>query len=217
MSFLRGLATFILSFLFASTILLAITSYNIGALIQKDSIKNFIKTKSNEVINQQCQENCNQYVDLRAECTQACSTEMTLEAEASINKAVDDIYQQKFFELVSLNEISLMLAQYLLFLIIGIFSGILILVVSKTPFLTLGKNFISISISLFISSVTPQFMLASINLPFDLGKSIKDYFFSGFNQLAYFGIAFLAAGIALIAVNYFLEKRKNKEVNKSKK
>jgi hypothetical protein len=221
MSFARSLATFILSFLFVSSILFAITSYNIGNLVQKVSIKIFIKSQSTNFIDQQCEENCKDYPDYKDLCIQQCLAEATNQTESGISKAVDEIYEQKFFDLATLEDISSLLTHYLLFLIIGIVCSILIFVASKTPFQTLGKGFISISISLFISSVTPQFMLASINLPFDLGKAIKDYFFTGFNQLIYYGIAFLIVGIILIIVNYLLAKRKEptkkKDEDKSKK
>jgi len=210
----RSLAIFVLSFLFVSFILFAITSYNIGKLIQKESMKNFIKAQSMSVINQQCEEECKNYPDYKDLCIEQCLKETTNQTEAGINKAIDDIYKQKLADLTTLEELSSFLSHYILFLIIGIVCGILMFVASKTPFQTLGKGFISISISLFISSVTPQFIMASINLPFDLGKAIKDYFFSSFNQLMYYGIAFLIVGIILIIINHLLERRKNKEPGK---
>jgi len=183
--------------------------------VQKASIKNFIKTQSTNYIDQQCQEKCDVYSDYKDMCISQCKLEVANQTESSINKAIDEIYQQKIANLVTLNELSSFLTHYILFLIIGIVCGILAFIASKTPFQTLGKGFISIAISLFISSVTPQFVIASISLPFDLGTAIKDYFFSGFNQLIYYGIAFLAVGIILIIVNYLLEKRKNaKETGK---
>jgi len=165
-------------------------------------------------IDQQCQEKCNEYPDYKDLCISQCKLEVANQTESSINKAIDEIYQQKIANLVTLNELSSFLTHYILFLIIGIVCGILAFIASKTPFQTLGKGFISIAISLFISSVTPQFIIASISLPFDLGTAIKDYFFSGFSQLMYYGIAFLAVGIILIVVNYLLDKRKNKEPGK---
>lgn len=207
MPFLRSLTVFILSLIFTFSIFIAITSYNIGNLIQKESIKNFIKSESTKYLNQECQNQCSQYEDYKDACIQLCLTELINQTEISVNKVVDDIYQQKFFDM-TLDEVSLFLSQYILFAIIGIFSGILILIASKTPFLSLGKNIISVSISLFISSIAPQFMLASINLPFNLGKSIKDYFFPSFNQLIYYGIILLIIGIILVIVNYVIKKKK---------
>lgn len=222
MPFLRSLATFILSFLFATSILMAITSYNIGNLIQKESIKNFIKSESLKYVSQQCENQCDQYPEYKELCVQRCLAETTNQTEVGVNKAVDDIYQQKLLDMVSLDEASSLLSQYLLFLVIGVICGVLIFFASKAPFKTLGKDFISISISLFISSIIPQFIIASVNLPFDLGQAIKDYLSPSFSQLMSYGIAFLVAGIVLIIINYLLERRKEtkekrKVENKRKK
>ena len=210
MSFLRSLAVFFLSLIFTSSVLLTISSYNIGNLVQKNSIKNFIRTESSKYINQECDSRCNEALEYKETCVQLCLAEATNQTEASINSAVDSIYQQKFFNAVSLDDLSFFLTQYFLFLIIGIVSGILLTIASQTRFLTLGKNFITISVSLFISSVTPEFIMASINLPFNLGQSIKDYFFPNFSKLTYYGITFLIVGVALIVINYLLERKKNK-------
>jgi hypothetical protein len=207
MSFLRSLAVFIISLIFVSTILMAITAYSIGNLIQKESMKDFIKVESMQFIDQQCQENCNQYTEYKEACIQLCIADLTNQTQTGVDKAVDEIYQKQIFN-TNLEEISFLLSQYILFAVIGIFSGILLLIASKTPLLTLGKDFISIAISLFISSFTPQFMMASVNLPFNLGEAIKDYFSPSFNQLMNYGIIFLIIGIILIIINYLLKKRK---------
>lgn len=217
MSFARSLAVFVLSFVFVSSILLGITSYNIGNLIQKKSIKVFINTESMSFINDQCEENCAPYPEYKDLCIDQCLATLTNETESSVSKTVDDIYQQKLANLVSLDELASLLSRYVLFFVIGIIAGVLAFIASKTPFLTLGKDFVSISISLFISGVTPEFMLASINLPFDLGKAIKEYFSPGFRYLLYYGIIFLAVGIILLIINHFFEKRKRIKEDKSKK
>ena len=192
------------------TVLMAITSYSVGGLVQKSSIKDFIKSESGKFIDQQCQENCKQYPDYKDACIQLCITELTNQTQSSVDKAVNEVYKQKFFG-ISLDEISSLLIQYFLFFIIGIVFGILLLVASKTPFLTLGKNFISIAISLFISSITPQFIIASVNLPFNLGQAIKDYLSPSFNQQMYYGIILLITGIVFVIINYILSKRKMKK------
>lgn len=216
MPFLRSLATFILSTIFVISIFTAITSYTLGNLIQKDSLKDFIKSEiGTEFINKQCQENCNQNTDYKDACIQLCITELSNQTQMSVDKTVDEIYQQKLFN-ITLNEISFFLSQYIVFIIIGIFSGILLLIASKTPFLTLGKDFISISISLFISSVTPQMVIASINLPFNLGQAVRDYLSSGFNQQINYGIILLIIGIILVVINYLLKRIKTTKEKRKK-
>jgi len=214
MPFLRSLAVFLLSLTFVMTVLMAITSYSVGGLVQKSSIKDFIKSESGKFIDQQCQSQCEQYPDYKNTCIQLCTAELTNQTQAGVDKAVDEIYQKQFFN-VTLDELSSLLNQYILFLIIGVISGILLLFASRTPILTLGKDFISVAISLFISSFTPKFIIASVNLPFDLGKAISDYFSPSFNQLLNYGIIFLVIGIVLIIINYLLSRRK-KPITKEK-
>lgn len=217
MSFLRSLTVFILSLIFTASIFTALTSYTIGNLIQKNSLKEFIKSEvSTDFINSQCQDKCSQYTDYKETCIQLCITELTNQTQTSINKAIDEIYQQKFFN-ITLNEISSALSQYILFFVIGTISGILLLIAPKTPLLTLGKNFISISISLFISSITPQLLIISTNLPFNLGEAIRNYFSSGFNRQIQFGIILLVTGIVLTLIDYYIKrKKKSEESNKRK-
>jgi len=224
MPFLRSLATLLLSLLFLMTISMAITSYTIGDLIQKNSIKNFFKTEilGTEFINQQCESRCNEYQDYRGECMSLCLTDLTNQTETGVDRAVDEIYKRQFFNM-NLEQISYFFANYISFAVIGIFVGIVLLIVSTTPFLTLGKNLITIAISLFISSFIPQFTFASINLPLDLGQTFTDYLSSGFNQQMVFGIIFLIAGIILVVINYVIDRRrmtrgtKIKESTKNKK
>jgi hypothetical protein len=196
--------------------MLAITSYNIGALIEKDSMKRFIGSQfSSDFINKQCQSKCDQYQLQRESCIQTCALDLTNQTQVGIDKALNEIYEKKFFNF-SLNDFTSFLSKYLLFAVIGIISGILLLFVSPTPFSTLGKNFVTISISLFISDILPQLMTASVNLPLDLGQSINDYFSSGFNHQLIYGIIFLIAGIVFILINYYLNKRKDKKVKNKK-
>lgn len=208
MSLLRGLTVFILSSIFIIAIFAAITAYTLGTLIQKDSIKVFIKSEVLNTINEQCQTQCNQV--LEASCMQLCLDYLTNQTQSDVDNAVNSIYQQKFFG-ITLDEISTLLFQYVLFFVIGIFTGALLLLASKTPLLTIGKNFIALAISFFISSFTPQFIFASVNLPFDLGEAIKNYLSAGFNQQFQYAIVLLIAGVILIIIGYALSKRKPKD------
>lgn len=210
MSLLRGLAVFILSSIFIFAIFTAITSYTLGSLIQKDSIKAFIKSESLNVIDKQCQDQCSQYADYKDACIQICSNELTNQTQTGVDNAVNTVYQQKFFG-ATLDQISSLLSQYVLFLMIGVFLGALLLVVSQTKLLTFGKNFITLAVSLFISSFTPQFIIAVINLPFNLGEAIKNYLSSGFNQQLQYAIILLIAGVILIIIDYSLDRRKKKK------
>lgn len=207
MSFLRGLSSFLLSFVFVTFILLAITSYNIGSLIQKNSIKNFIASESLKFVDVECEKQCDQYPEYKEECMQACKEDLRNQIEFGVNKAVNEVYQKQFFN-ISLDFLALFLSQYFLFFLLGVLSGILLIFVSKTPFLTFGKNFVSISISLIASSFIPQFITASVNLPFNLGEAISNYFLQGFSQQMNYGIIFLALGVILIISHFLIKKFK---------
>lgn len=217
MPFLRSAASYILSFIFISSILLAITSYDIGNLLQKNYIKSFITSQMGpDFIREQCQNKCEQYQDLRENCTQFCVSDLTNQTQTGIDKALNEIYDKKLFNF-SLNEFTLFLADYPLFFVVGIISGILLLFASLKPLSTLGKDFVSISFSLLITSIIPQFMTASVNLPIDLGQSINNYFSSAFNQLLIYGVIFLTVGLVLILINYALDRRKIKKDQNKKK
>jgi len=212
MPFLRNFIVFILSFIFTTSVLIAITSYNLGGLIQIDSFKNIIKTESVNFIDEECQEKCGHYTDYKEACTSLCQKELNDQIQETANKAIDEIYKTRIFN-ISLEEVFYFISNYILFAFIGIFSGIFLLFASKTPFLTTGKNFIMISFTLFISSATPYLLLASSSLPIDLGKIIKDYFSSGFNQQIQYGFVFLIVGIFLIIINYIINRKKSKKRN----
>jgi hypothetical protein len=210
MSFWRSAASYVLSFIFATAIVLSITSYDIGNTIEKNSIKDFIRFEMGpSFIKEQCQNKCSQYQD-KEECNQFCISDLTNQTQLGIGKTLDEIYDKKLFG-ITLNEFILFLNNYPMFAAIGIVAGILLLFASITPLSTLGKNFVTISVSLFISALIPYFMTASVNLPLDLGGAMGNYFSSGFNQQIVFGIIFIAAGLILILINYALDRRKSKK------
>lgn len=219
MSFLRSLSVFILSLIFTSFIFIAITSNTLGTLIQKESIKVFLGTEGKKFISLQCEEDCKQYSGDQAECLQSCEADITNQTSVVVDKATDEIYQRNFFGF-NLNETSSAASDYFAFLIIGIISGVLLMVASKTPLSTLGKNLISIAISLFILVLVMHSIMVYVNLPLNLGKDFLNYLSPGFDQQIKYGIILLVVGIVLIVINYDINRRKNKinkEPNKSKK
>ena len=213
MSLLRGLAVFILSSIFILSVFMAITAYTLAPLIQKDSITAFFRSASLSVVNDQCQKDCSQYTDYKDTCLQTCPTELTNQTETGVDDAVNSIYQQKFFG-VTLEQMSALLSQYVLLLVIGIVTAVMLLFVSKNPFSTLGKDFATLAASLFISSFTPQFIIASVNLPFNFGDAIKNYFSAGFNQQFQYAVVFMVSGIILIVIDYLLSRRESKTEKK---
>jgi len=206
MSFLRKLATYLLSSLFVMLAFTMVTSYAIGNSIQKENIKIFIKSQlSSELATQQCDSICSNVTEtsLKATCLDECLDRFSNESEEVINKVVDDIYNKKFMN-ISINEAASLLSNFFLFFILTIISGIALFFVSENPLTTLGKNSISISISLFIFGFLPNL----IPLPaIPAVRVMFDYLSSGLSQQIYFGIIFLVIGIVFLIANY-IKKRK---------
>ena len=181
-----------------------------GNLIQKDSIKGFLNIEGTKIIGLECENQCSQSTENITECLQECQTYLSNQTGVLVDKATDEIYQRKFFG-VSLNEVSSTTSNYLIHLIIGIVFGLLLFVASKTPFSTLGKNLISVSISLFILVIFMRTILVIVNLPLNIGKDFIDYLSSGLDQQLIYGIVLLITGIALLIVNYIIKKKAQKK------
>jgi len=207
MSFLRKLATYFISSLFMLLAFTMVTSYTIGNSIQKDNIKIFIKSQlGTELANEPCSGMCDNITEssLKARCLDECLSRFSNESETVINKILDDVYNKKIMNM-SVNELVSVLSNFTLFFILTIISGIALLFVSETPFITLGKNNISISILLFIFGFLPNL----IPLPETPAvRMVFDYLSSGLEQQIYFGIIFLIIGIIFLIANYILKKRK---------
>jgi hypothetical protein len=181
-----------------------------GNLIQKDSVKGFLNIEGTKLIGQQCGEQCGQSVENVTECLQECETHLSNQTGVLVDKATDEIYKRDFFG-IKLDEVSSVVSGYILYLIIGIIFGSLLFITSKTPFSTLGKNLISISISLFILVLFIRTIVIIINAPLDIGKDFIDYLSPGLDQQMIYGIILLIIGIALIVVNHILKKKTQKK------
>lgn len=206
MSFLRSLTVFIISFVFTTFIFIAITSQTMGNLIQKDSVKGFLNIEGTKLIDQQCEEQCSQFTENSTECLQECETYLANQTGVLVDKATDEIYQRNFFG-INLNEVSSTASEYLIYLIIGIISGLSLFIASKTPFSTLGKNMISISVSLFVLVLFMRMIVVIVNVPMDIGKDFIDYLSPGLDQQVKYGIILLIIGIVLLVVNYIIKKK----------
>jgi len=206
MSFLRSLTVFTLSFVFTTFIFVAITSQTMGKLIQKDSVKGFLNTEGTKLMGQQCEEQCSQFTENSTECLQECQTYLSNQTRVLVDKATDEIYQRNFFG-INLNEVSSTVSEYLIYLIIGIISGLSLFIASKNPFSTLGKNMISISISLFVLVLFIRTIVVFVNVPMNIGKDFIDYLSAGLDQQVKYGIILLIVGAILLVVNYIIKKK----------
>jgi len=184
-----------------------VTSYTIGNLIQKDNIKTFIKLQlGSELATEQCNNMCSNVTEtsLKTICLGECIGRFANESGEVVNKAVDEIYSKKFMN-ISIDKAVSLLSSFTLFLILTIISGIALLFISETPLASLGKNCISISVSLLIFGFLPKL----IPLPETPAvRMVFDYLSSGLGKQIYFGIIFLIIGIIFLIANYILKKRK---------
>ncbi|MFH1229147.1 MAG: hypothetical protein V1678_01845 [Candidatus Aenigmatarchaeota archaeon] len=199
MSFSRSLAILILSLIFTSSFFLGISSYTLGDLIQRESIKQFMTDQGMKLAGQQCQHECGNDADYKG-CIGNCTTSLNNQVNSVVGTAIDEIYKQSLFG-TTLNEISYLASQYFIFLIIGTLAGVAMFIISKNPFSTLGKDLITIAISLFISTFSTNLIVGYANLPIDIMKALSDYFAPGFNLQNIFGLVFLAVGIAFLVIN----------------
>ena len=73
MSLLKSVLSYIISALFVLSLYLAITSYTIGNLIQKEKIESFIHSQINEtIIPQTCEDTCN--TQYQQSCEEQCNS-----------------------------------------------------------------------------------------------------------------------------------------------
>lgn len=217
MSVLRSLAVFLISILFTFTVFMTVTSYTLGDLIQKENLKTFIKTELSpsflEQLEQQCEDPCLNFTGEQKQiCMEICISELTnkTDIEGTVNKAVDEIYKKEFFN-ITINDLASLLSQFILFAVLAFISGALILVISEAPLTSLGKNLISVSISLFIAGFLPNLLMVSSNIPVEEVKEVfSGYLAQGLNQQTFFAIIFVVIGIVLIITDYIIKRRKKK-------
>jgi hypothetical protein len=212
MSVLRDLGIFLISAMFTFSIFMAVTSYTLGDLIQKENLKSFIESNlAPNLMENQCDEFCVNFTgEQKQTCAQICIEQLGNKTDESVSMAVDDVYKKEFYG-VSISQLAYLLSQFSLFVILSIISCALIIVVSEEPMSHIGKNLITISISLFIASLSPNLILSFSNLPVE--EVLSDYLGKGLDQQTIIAVIFIVIGIALLMTNYFI-KRKGKKTKK---
>jgi hypothetical protein len=213
MSILRDLAVFLVSGLFTISIFMAITSYTIGDSLQRDNLKSFLESSmAPSLLEDQCDEFCVNFTgEQKQACAQICIEQVGNKTAESVSKAVDDVYETSFYG-ITIDQLVYLMSQLTLFIVLSFASGALILVLSEEPLGHIGKNLITIAVSLLIASFSPNLLMSFSNVPVD--KMITDYLGQGLEMQTMIAAVFIASGIALMAANYFLKRRKKKAVNK---
>jgi len=215
MSILRDLAVFLISAVFTLSIFMAITSYTIGDSLQKENLKEFIESSmAPSLLEDQCDEFCVNFTgEEKQACARICIEQIGNKTSESVAKAVDDVYETSFYG-VSIEQLVELMSQLTLFVILSIASCALIMVLSEEPLGHIGKNLITISVSLLIASFSPNLLMSFSNVPVD--DMISNYLGEGLEIQSIIASVFIVVGIALIIANYFLKRRKKKKAKKNK-
>jgi len=198
---------FIFSMIFVTSTTLAITSYTIGEVIQKENIRNFMETEMlPNMINESCNNACSNFTDIgiRQICFDDCIIIYGSEINETINSITENIYAQGAYGL-TLDQLSYFLnAYFIYFVLIAIATCILIPIIGRSLH-KLGINFIYIAISCFFVSLAPKL----ITLPEDVhATKMAGYFYGAMYQQMLFGAIFVIAGIMLIIANKYFRLEK---------
>jgi hypothetical protein len=243
MSLAKSIAGFILSSLFIMFLYLSITSYTIGGLLQKESIKDFVLSQTQEeAVQQNCEDMCSSNVnyekctkycayldeDSRKQCEETCLSEAKQncinniclpqfsKSQEYIFNMIDGVYNKEVFSGVTINDVVPVFNNFLLLLILSLIFGFLIFFVSENPISKLGNDLIIIAISLLSIAVIPVFIITP---DISILKLISDYIMEGFKLQIILGIIVLVIGIALAIIGRKLKSKKeiSKEKPKQKK
>jgi hypothetical protein len=206
MSILKGVAVFLLSSIFVMSLFMGITSYTIGDLLQKENLEDFIETGiAPDLIENQCSDFCSNNNSQTQNCFETCVEEIGNQTDYTIKNAIDNVYESEFYG-VSINQITSILSQFVLFVAIVIASGAAIFFVSEEPLSTLGRSMLSVSVTLFITALSPNFILSLSNIP--VNSIFSGYMSQGLELQMLFAIVLLAIAIFFLIANYLVGKRK---------
>ncbi len=202
MSFARGLAVFLLSTVFIASSFAAITLFNIGPFLQKDSLSGFIVGQCVKLSAQSCQEQCDS-----DECEFECSSAISSQLSDGVDVAVDDLYDRRFYG-VSISD-ALSFSLFGVMAILSAVSAALLIFASKKPLMTLGKDMTVSSVSVMATPLVLGVVLSSVSLPFDIGASFLTYVSMGLSNQTFSGLVMLLIGVLLIFLNCASKRRKN--------
>jgi len=206
MSFLRSLLSFVLSFLFVTLLFTAITSYTIGNMLDKESLKSFVNLNiAPNLISQQCNWYCKGEADVEG-CVEECVSENLGQTDKTVNEKIDELYGRKIFG-VTLNQVSSLLSQTTLFLLLTLLCGLFLLKASESPLDTFGKIFITTSISLFIAGFSPNFIVGTTITGIPIIEDMFSYLSSGLELQIKIGIVLFILGIILIIIDRYRERK----------
>jgi hypothetical protein len=121
----------------------------------------------------------------------------TNESQEYLYKTLDDIYSKKIVDDISLDGVTTIFKNVILFLILSLISGLSISFISDKPVSKIGNDIIIVSISLLSLAAVPVFIITP---EVSIVKMVADYLLQGLYKQIIIGIVFLVIGIILIVV-----------------
>ena len=215
MSIARSVAVFLLSSIFTLALFATITSYTLGDLLQKDNLKDFIENgMAPDIMYSQCEDFCAKYEDREQECLDICTDEMEKNINLTVSSTIDNVYNAGFYG-ITLSDVISILEMFWLFAAITVISAAGIFYFSEEPLATMGGGILSISITLFITALSPNLILSLSNVP--MQSVFSDYMSRGLDQQMFFALILLAIAVAFMIANYLIKRRNTKSKKKTKK
>jgi len=159
---------------------------------------NFLDTES---YREQCRNSCtnSSYQESSKEqCINFCTSQISSnESKQYIYKNIDDIYNKKIIDGLSLNSILPIFKNTLLLIILSLIFGFSIFLISDKPVSKIGNDIIIVSISMLAIAVIPVFIITP-DVP--ILKAVIDYVLEGLNRQLIIGVILLMIGIILIVI-----------------
>jgi len=168
---------------------------------------NYLDVELRQACKNECSRNISETSEIKQACIQTCLSKMSNESQEYVYKTIDEVYSKKIIDDINLDDVTLILRNSILFLVLSLIFALPIFFVSDKPILKLGNNIVVVSISLLSMAVIPVFMITP-DIP--IINLVIDYVLEGLYQQLYIGIALLVIGIVLIIIEKVRERRKKK-------
>lgn len=200
MSIVKGVFTHVLSFIFITSTIFAITSYTSVTLFQRDNLTNFIKTEiASSFIDSQCSQLCSDPLipeSFRTTCINQCKQNITANLDPAVDSLINSVYNYKILGFITLNDLINFASSFTLFIFVTIGSGVALFVVAERPYKTLGWDLVYIGGSLIFTSLLPQILSSIFPQAGSTTEKLLSYVLQG-SYLNY-GIAIAVAGGVLV-------------------
>ncbi|NIO44229.1 MAG: hypothetical protein GTN36_01580 [Candidatus Aenigmarchaeota archaeon] len=161
---------------------------------------------------EECQKNISQDT-AKQSCIDMCLSKSN-ESQEYIYNTVDEIYSNKIVDDITLNDITIIFKNTILFMVLSLIFGFSILLVSDKPITKIGNNIVVVGISLASMAVIPVFIITP-DIP--MIEIITSYVAEGFYQQLYIGITLIIIGIVLIVIGKKVKLKRGEETEKVEK